>query len=513
MHLTQGLHRSLQQTPQRIATVFGERRQSFQAFGDRVARLAGALRALGLQPGDRVGVLALNSDRYLETMMAVWWAGGVLNPVNVRWSVPEIVYSLDDCDTTLLIVDDRFLPLVEGIRATTRRAPTVIQAGDDARPDGVLSYEALIATTAPVADAWRGGEDLACVMYTGGTTGFPKGVMQSHRNLWTGAIQRLAETNALRGRSALHVAPLFHIAGLGRAVMQFIAGESHVLVATFDAAEVLRVIEREKIAEVLLVPAMIQAMLAHRDFERYDLSHVQRLGYGASPSAGAMVEQLRAKLPHVALTHAYGLTEICSSAASNPPENHSDEARASGLSRSVGRATFAVTVRIVDAQGNEVPRGTVGEIILRGPSVMQGYWNKPAETAQALRDGWLHTGDAATMDEQGYIYIVDRIKDMIVSGGENVYSAEVENVIAQHPSVAMCAVVGVPHAQWGEAVHAVVVVKPGAKLGDDELRAHCRELIAGYKCPKSVEFRDALPLSGAGKILKRELRAAHAAAT
>ncbi|MCY1425089.1 Long-chain-fatty-acid--CoA ligase [compost metagenome] len=192
--------------------------------------------------------------------------------------------------------------------------------------------------------------------------------------------------------------------------------------------------------------------------------------------------------------------------SSNLPDGHTEAARASGRSRSVGRGGFGVLVKVVDEHGREVPRGTVGEVIVRGPNVMQGYWNKPEETAKALRNGWLHTGDGAYMDEQGYLFIVDRLKDMIVSGGENIYSAEVENVIARHPAVAMCAVIGVPHEQWGEAVHAVVVCKPGMSLDEQAVRAHCRESIAGYKCPKSVEFRSELPLSGAGKVLKRDLR-------
>ncbi|HMO45644.1 MAG TPA: AMP-binding protein [Rubrivivax sp.] len=357
-----------------------------------------------------------------------------------------------------------------------------------------------------MADAHRGGDDLACIMYTGGTTGFPKGVMQSHLNLCSACIQRMAEAPPLKDGACLHVAPLFHIAGLARAVLQFIAGETHVIVAGFDAAEVLKLIEREAVADTVLVPTMIQALLAHPDFGRHDLRGLKRLSYGASPSAGAMVEQLLARLPWIELSHSYGLTEACPIVSTNPPENHGEAARKSGLSRSVGRAGFGVEVKIVDGEGREVPRGTVGEIIVRGPNIMQGYWNKPEETAKALRGGWLHTGDGATMDDAGCIFIVDRLKDMIVSGGENVYSAEVENSIAQHPAVALCAVIGIPHPQWGEAVHAVVVCKPGAGLSEDELKAHCREFIAAYKCPKTVEFRDALPLSGAGKILKKDLR-------
>ncbi len=506
MYLTQGLQRSLQQTPERVATIFRGRRHTFREFGERVARLAGALQNTGMAAGDRVSMLALNSDRYLEYMMSVWWGGGVLNPVNIRWSVPEIVYSLDDCDTGILLVDDHFISLAKAIGAKAKRTPIFIYAGEGEAPEGMLSYERLIEATVPIEDAGRGGNDLACIMYTGGTTGFPKGVMQSHLNLWSACMARMTGMPPIRGGVLLHVAPLFHVAGLARSLIQFMAGECHAIVASFDAGDVLQTIEREVITETLLVPTMILALLAHPDFAKRDLSSLKRLTYGASPSASQMVEQVIALLPWIELSHSYGLTEACPTVSSNLPDNHTEAARKSGLSRSVGRGGLGVNVKIVDPDGHEVPRGTVGEIIVRGPNIMQGYWNKPEETAKALRDGWLYTGDGAYMDEQGYIFIVDRLKDMIVSGGENIYSAEVENIIARHLSVAMCAVIGVPHPQWGEAVHAVVVPQPGATLSEDEVRAHCREFIAGYKCPKTVEFRDALPLSGAGKILKRDLR-------
>ncbi|WP_321813076.1 MULTISPECIES: long-chain fatty acid--CoA ligase [unclassified Paraburkholderia] len=506
MHLTNSIHRCLQQTPERIATIFRGRVRHYGEFAARVARLAGALKASGMATDDRVGVLALNSDRYLETCMAVWWGGGVLNPVNIRWSVPEVVYSLDDCDTGILLIDDHFLPMAAGIAKTAKRAPLFIYMGERDAPDGMQSYEALIAQTAPVEDAWRGYEDLAIVMYTGGTTGFPKGVMQSHRNIWSGCVQRVAEAPPIRHGRSLHAAPLFHMAALSRAINQFIAGETHVVIPAFNALEVLETIERERVTEVGLVPTMIQALIDHPEFGRRDLSSVKRLVYGASPIVASVLERTMALFPGVEFSQSYGLTEAMV-VTTNPPENHGEAGRAKGLSLSVGRAAWGTSVRIVDELGQEVPRGVVGEIVIRGPSVTRGYWNKPAETASALRDGWLHTGDGAYMDDAGYIFIVDRMKDMIVSGGENVYSAEVESAIGRHPSVAMCAVIGIPSAAWGETVHAIVVLRPGEDLAEEQIREHCRTLIANYKCPKSVEFRTSMPLSGAGKILKRDLRA------
>jgi long-chain acyl-CoA synthetase len=386
--------------------------------------------------------------------------------------------------------------------------PVFVHAGEGETPAGMLSFEALIESSSPIEDAGRAGEDLACILYTGGTTGFPKGVMHSHGSLWAICMQRLAQTPMPGSSVALHVAPLFHIGGIGRALVQFVAGESHVLLAGFDAREVLQAIEREGVTDMLLVPTMLQALITHPEFDCFRLDSLQRLIYGASPIVESVLERAMVLWPGVAFTHSYGLTEA-GGVTSNPPENHGPEGRASGLSRSAGCASPGVAVKIVDADGRELPRGEVGELVVRGPNLMHGYWNKPEETARTLRGGWLYTGDGARMDEDGFVFIVDRLKDMIVSGGENVYSAEVENVIARHPAVQACAVIAVPHAQWGEAVHAVVVRKPGAQLDDAGLQDHCRDLIAGYKCPRSIEFREALPLSAAGKVLKRELREPH----
>jgi long-chain acyl-CoA synthetase len=251
---------------------------------------------------------------------------------------------------------------------------------------------------------------------------------------------------------------------------------------------------------------MLQALIMHPEFAKHDLGCLRSLTYGASPIAVPLLELALKALPNVEFTQGYGMTEAAPPISANGPENHSAEGIANGRLRSAGRPGLGVTVRIVDEHDNEVPRGTVGEVLVRGPNIMLGYWNKPEETAQALRGGWMHTGDGAYMDDEGYIYIVDRFKDMIVSGGENVYSGEVESAIASHPAVAACAVIGIPCAQWGEAVHAVVVLKPDYEIAGAQIIEHCRRQIAGYKTPKSVEFRPALPLSGAGKVLKRDLR-------
>jgi len=507
MYLTQALHRAEQQHPNRVAVRFGEREYTFREFTQRVARLAGALQSLGMQDGDRVAMLALNSDRYLEYQMGVPWGGGVLNPCNTRWSVAEIAYSLGDSGSSILLVDDQFAPMVEQLRQQAGTVREVIYCGEGAVPDGMLGYEQLLARSAPVPDAVRRGEDLAGIFYTGGTTGFPKGVMLSHTNMCSSGLALRAEGLADAGGAYLHAAPMFHLADMGLAMPQWFEGNTHVIVPAFNPELVLDMIERCRVTHALFVPTMIQMMVDHPAMKKpRDLSSLKGIAYGASPISEAVLDRAMAALPGVGFTQAYGMTELSPLATINPAYYHSTEGRKLGKLRSAGRAGFCVEVRVVDSAGNEVPRGTVGEVAVRGPNVMQGYWNKPEQTAQALRNGWMHTGDGAWMDDDGFIFIADRLKDMIISGGENVYSAEVENILAQHPAVASCAVIGIPSEEWGETVHAVVVGKPGQAVDAEALIAHCKQLIAHYKCPRSIEFREALPLSGAGKILKTTLR-------
>jgi acyl-CoA synthetase (AMP-forming)/AMP-acid ligase II len=506
MYLTQSFQRAISTQPGAIASVYRDRRRTFAQMGDRVARLAGALRGLGLNPGDRVGMLSLNSDRYLEYYMAVYWAGYAVNPVNIRWSAAEIAYSLDDCDTRVLIVDDQFAPMVPDLKQRSKVLSTLIHAGEGATPDGMLSYESLIDQSQPVEDARRGDADLAGVFYTGGTTGFPKGVMLSHAGLYVNALSIVAEGAVRDGDVGLHAAPMFHLADGAFMNAMFACGGTHVMIPAFAPVAVLQAIERERITASLLVPTMIQMTVDHPDVPKHDLSSLRSVIYGASPISEALIDRATLALPKASFFQAYGMTELSPVATMLRPEFHTKEGRALGKVRSAGRPTYCAEVRIEDVDGHELPRGQVGEIVVKGPGMMLGYWNKPEESAQALRGGWMHTGDAGRMDDQGFVFVVDRIKDMIVTGGENVYSAEVENAVLQHPAVATCAVISIPSDQWGELVHAVVVLKPGATATAEDIQAHCKTLIAGYKCPRSMAFVDALPLSGAGKVLKTKLR-------
>ncbi|AQV94703.1 fatty-acid--CoA ligase [Cupriavidus necator] len=511
MYMTQGLHRSLQQRPNDIAVRFQGKGLTFAEYGARVARLAGALRALGVATGDHVAMYSLNSARYLEYFLAVPWAGAVLNPVNIRWSPAEILYSFDESETVVMIVDDTFKEAGAKVAAESRTLRHVIYAGDGDTPPGMLDYEALIAQSEPIEDAFRQGDDLAGIFYTGGTTGFPKGVMLSHANLiWAASCSLIAGAYSGEARY-LHAMPMFHLADFAGFMALMISGGRHVVVPTVDPAAILTLISEEGITDILLAPTIIHMLLPWMDshpeeVSKLDLSSLKLLSYGASPMTQALMGRLRQVFPSVGFMQGYGMTELAPMGTQLLPQHHSQVYVENGRIGSVGRAAATVEVRIVDKDGREVPRGTRGEIAVRGPNVMLGYWNKPEATAQAIRNGWMHTGDGGYMDDEGFVFLVDRLKDMIISGGENVYSAEVENALSSHPAVAQSAVIGIPHEKWGEAVHAIIVLRRGQSTSLESVQAHCRERIAGYKCPRSIEFREALPLSGVGKVLKYQLR-------
>ncbi|MFE0426067.1 long-chain-fatty-acid--CoA ligase [Streptomyces sp. NPDC058953] len=508
MYLTQALHRALQQAPDRAMTVCGDRVRTTRETVDRVSRLGGGLRGLGVAEGDRVAVLARNSDRYHELFFASWWIGAAVNPVNLRWSTAEIVYGLDDSGSKVLLVDEAFASLVPELRKRCPRLTTVLYCGEGSAPDGTHGYEELISAADPVDDVRAGGDALAALLYTGGTTGSPKGVMVGHRGLMTSTLGAQATTSAaVAGGTLLVSTPMFHIAALVGWMGQIIAGGTVVFLPSFSTEGVLEALDRHRVTSIGLVPTMMQMLIDHPAVGRYDLDSVRRVGYGASPISETTLTRAMEVFPRAEFRQLYGMTETAVVTVLGP-----DEHRAGGrLLRSAGRAAPHCEVRVVDPDGSEVPPGRAGELICRGDNLMLGYWNKPEETAAVLREGWMHTGDGATMDEDGYVFITDRIKDMIITGGENVYSAEVENALARHPAVASCAVIGVPDERWGERVHAVVVLKPGTTATPAELRDHTARSIAGYKTPRTVEFTDALPVSGAGKILKRELRARYSA--
>ncbi|WP_235883490.1 AMP-binding protein [Saccharopolyspora elongata] len=352
MYLTQSLHRAVQQFPDEIATICGDRVRTHRQTADRVARLAGALRALGLAEGDRVGLLAKNSDRYHEFLCAVWWMGGVVNPVNTRWSAREMAYSLEDSGTRVLFVDDSFAARVPELESHWGGISTVVHLGDGDLPAGMLGHRELIDGHEPVEDVRRGGDALAGIFYTGGTTGFPKGVMLSHRGILTSTLGMLATArSSRRGGRLLHVAPLFHLAALGAWNGQSVMGGSHVFLPAFDPAEVLDAIERNQVTNLLLVPAMIQALLDHPAIGHHDLSTVEHIGYGASVISEPLLERAVTAFSGARFSQGYGMTELSPGATVLTGDDHEDK----NLLRSAGRATASTEVRIVDEEGREAP--------------------------------------------------------------------------------------------------------------------------------------------------------------
>jgi long-chain acyl-CoA synthetase len=505
--LGQTLWRAAALHAEATAVVDRDRRYTWAAFAQRVARLAGALQALGLQPGGRVAMLADNSHRYLEYYHAVPWAGGIFAPLNFRLAVPELAAILADCAADILIVDDTHL---ETARALVAAQPVrhLIHAGDGPTPPGMLAYEALIDAHAPVPDAGRCGDDVAALFYTSGSTGRPKGVMHSHTNLVFSAVAYAATIGLDEHTVALISGPLFHVGAAGLCVPAMVAGGRIVLLSRFEPGQVLRLIEQERATVTSMVPTMLRMLVDHPEAGRRDLSSLRTLLYGAAPMPEQLVAQAVPLFANAAFTHCYGMTESTASVTALPSRYVMPSHRHLDKWRSVGRALPGIDLACVDGDDRVLPPGGVGEIVVRGPLVMLGYWNQPELTRTTLRHGWLHTGDLGQIDAEGFVTIVDRLKDMIITGGENVYSAEVEAAVYAYPGVAQCAVIGIPHPAWGEAVHAIVSASPGAVLEPAAIIAHCRSLIAGYKCPRTVEVREQpLPLSGANKIDKPRLRA------
>lgn len=507
MQLAQTLRRSARLQGERTALVDGDVRYSWRAFEDRVARIAGGLRGLGVRDGDRVAMLANNSHRYVEFFFATFWAGGIAVPINTRWAAPEVRHALDDSGARLLVVDPAHL---DAGRAQIADGAAIdrllLAAGEEETAEGTEHWEALARGEA-VEDASRGYDDVACLFYTGGTTGRSKGVMLTHANLVTNSMTAMLNMDIRADAVHLHTSPMFHVAGGARLFSVTLAGGTHVVIPRFDVDVFLDVIERERVTITIIVPTMLTRLVRHPDLERRDLSSLRLLSYGASPMPEAVLREALERMPGIRLLQSYGMTELSPVATVLGPEQHVFEGPEAGRTASAGQPVYNADVMIADAEDRPLPPGEIGEVCVRGPMVMKGYWNLPELSAETLRGGWMHTGDAGYLDEDGFLFVVDRLKDMIVSGGENVYSAEVEDAIYLHPEVAECAVIGIPDEQWGEAVHAVVVAKAGATLTADALIAHCRSRIAAYKCPRSVEIRSGeLPKSGPGKILKTDLR-------
>ena len=516
-----------EQFPNKLAVVCGNDRFTYQQFADRTARLAGVLLDAGAQPGDRIAFLSTNCHRLLEAYYGVLEAGCVLLPLNIRLSAQELGFVISDAGARFVFLEQHFLPLIEALR---ERVPSVdafflLDGPPQARWLVPNNYETLLVQSKGFQrDVTQVDENsLAELFYTSGTSDTPKGVMLTHRNVYLHALSVIAAyqtSKTMAGQTScetvtLHTIPLFHANGWGNAHTITLVGGTHVMIHHFNPAEVFRLIQQERVTSCAMVPTMVNAIIHFPERTKYDLSSLRSIMIGGAASSPSLVREVEEKLACACIS-GYGLTETSPVLAISPMKpgmSWTGEQRFAGQAMT-GFAIPGVELRVVDASGNNVPHdGTsIGEVLARGDAVMEGYWGRPDATAIAMEAGWFHTGDVATIDADNYILIIDRKKDIIISGGENISSLEVEKVLASHSNVYEVVVIPVPDEKWGEVPKALVVLKPGSTASESELLSFCRSKLAHYKCPHSVEFLDSLPKTGTSKLLKRELREKYAAA-
>ncbi|HEY3139192.1 MAG TPA: fatty acid--CoA ligase [Blastocatellia bacterium] len=494
--------------PKTTGIVDGELRMTYGEYAERCDRLSNALVELGIKKGDRVAWLGYNSHELLEAYYGVVQMGAVLLPLNIRLTPAEIAFILNDSETVAVFYNRDMMPIIEGIR---HQASTIIHYVPLEADGSGKDYEALIsAAGASFTPPEIKDDDLAELFYTSGTTANPKGVMMTHRNLYLHALQVIAGLGVDDTVVQLHTIPLFHVNGWGTPHTLTAMGARHVLVKKFDPTEALELIQRERVTNFAMVPTMANALINHPSLGEYDLSSLDYVAIGGAASPVDLIRQVEQKLGCRAYG-GYGLTEtvpvLTQSFIRDHVKDEPDEQRWKRQAMA-GFPMPGVEIEIFDADDKPMPHdgASVGEVVVRADNVMSGYWKLPEETAAVMRNGWFHTGDMATVDADGYFLIVDRKKDIIISGGENIASIEVEKAVYSHPAVFECAVIAVPDDRWGEVPKALVVAKPGESLSEDELIDHCRTKLPGFKVPKSVEFFDSLPKGGTGKILKKELR-------
>lgn len=495
-----------------VGVVDGEASFTYRAYAERTHRLANALVDIGVRPGDRVSFLTYNTHHLLEAYYGVLEAAAVLNPVNIRLAPHEIAYILDHAQSKVVAFHRDFQPLVESIAPKLTSRPTFVIIEGDAGGQAELDYETLVGAGSPEPRHPEIDEDaVAELFYTSGTTGLPKGVALTHRGLYLHALYSEIALGFTQDDVVLHVVPLFHVNGWGVPHFLTMVGGRHVMLRRFEPAALMEQVQRHRVTRLLGVPAIFNAMLHSGERARFDLSSLRQLIIGGAPASPALVRGLEDAFGVQAIV-GYGLSETSPILTLAQPRTiltaAEPEPRRLERQAMTGWPLPGVSIRVVDAAGADVrPDGEqIGEILVRGNTVMHGYYRDPDATAVATRDGWLRTGDMATIDEAGYVLIKDRAKDVIIRGGENLSSVEVENAISAHPAVLEVAVVAAPDQRFGEAPIAIVVLKPGATTTASELRAHCRKQLARFKVPREFQFRDSLPRGGTGKVLKGELR-------
>jgi fatty-acyl-CoA synthase len=509
------------QFPNRVGVVCGPQRFTYGEFADRVARLAGGLITAGAKPGDRVAFLGTNCHRLLEAYYGVLEAGCVLVPLNIRLSAEELAFVLNDAQPRFLFVEPVFVPLVESFRMNVPSIKTSFLLDGQTQANWLASrnYDDLLSVSPPFhCDFMQIDEDsVAELFYTSGSSDRPKGVMLTHRNVYLHALSVIAAgqtSNSTIGEMScrtvmLQTIPLFHANGWGTAHTITLVGGTHVMIHHFNPVEVFRLIEMERVTTCAMVPTMVNALVNSPARQKYDLKSLQIVIIGGAASSPTLVKEVEEKLGCTCIS-GYGLTETCPTLAKSQVKSDIAVEGEQRYARQAmtGFAIPGVELRVVGADGKDVPHdgAVMGEIVARGDVVMEGYWRQPEATAAAMEGGWFHTGDVATVDRYNYIQIVDRKKEIIVSGGENISSLEVEKVLLAHPDVYEAVVIPVAHEKWGEVPKALVALKPGALAREGDILEFCRARLSHYKCPRAVEFLESLPKSGTGKVLKRELR-------
>jgi fatty-acyl-CoA synthase len=507
------LRYSEQQFPGKTAIVCGDQRFTYTQFGDRAARLAGALRKAGVQAGDRVAFLSMNCHRLLEAYFGVLDAGAVLLPLNYRLAPQELLYVLQDSGASMLFLGKDFLGTVDSFRRelTGIRSYHLLDAIPQAEWLSPHNYEQLLSSATPYrSEIISFDENSLCeLFYTSGTSANPKGVMLTHRNIYLHAVHVALKHQSNFEDTFLHTIPLFHANGWGAAHTITLVGGTHVMIPRFIPQEVFRLVEQERVHSLSLVPIMALALVNCPDRSKYDLSSLAWITIGGAASSPSIIREVEQKLRCKAFS-GYGLTECAPSLATAELKRdmQCEPEQRYLLQSMTGYPYPGVELRVVDFEDQDVPHDgkTMGEIIARSDSVMAGYWKQPEATAGALRGGWFRTGDMAVVQENGYILIADRKKDMIVSGGENISSLEVEKILLAHPDIYEAAVIAVKDDKWGEVPKGVVVLKPGRTVTEAALIEFCRANLSHYKCPRSIDFWEVLPKTATGKVLRKELR-------
>lgn len=504
------LERNARLHPRKVGLIDGDKRFTYSEIDERANRLCSALNHLGLKKGDKIAIMAHNCHEYVEFYFAIAKGGYVAVPINARLTATEVAYNLNHSESIAFIyheaLEDQIEVILKNKKSYVPNANHIITIGKER--ENTISFNSLL-DIAPYESAYAQVEpdDLFMILYTSGTTGIPKGVMISHRNIVANTNSTIIEKRIVPEDINLLVLPLFHIAGFWPLTTHFYRSGLTILLPRFDAEKILQTIEKEKVTFLNLVPTMLQRLITHPGLKDYDLSSLRFLMYAGAPSTVEQIKEAMSILGQHIFYTGLGCTEA-GMITNFPGTEHYLEGPLSEKLGSVGKDGINVEVKIVDNEGVELPPGKVGEIIVKGDNVSLGYWKMPQETAKTYKNGWLYTGDLGYRDDDGYIFHVDRKKDIIISGGENVSSREVESIIYQHPAVKEVAVIGIPDKEWGESVRAIVSLKPHYKnkVSEQDIMDFCRQRLAGFKRPKKITFLDELPKNSVGKISKAELR-------